>query len=578
MELETATSLALPALRPSFSVVIPVADNASPCGLESCVESVERQTLPPKQIIVVVGPTAAPSLLQFLDGRPGLITLKRSLGKSVARNLGASLATGDFLVHLDVDTRLEADALESAAELADQTGAKAIVLAEKVLPANLVTRAKCLERRFNAMDSAIMTPQVIDTDLFKRIGGYDESVEMLDDWTLHFRLKRAGVSFYFTAPKAVVDEAETLPRILKRKYVRGRYIPMLKSRYPEFGGLACARRLAVVPKNWRLLLEDPLAAAAFLLEKPLEWIALLLGSRSPVPSNIYCRQEVAAEYDHRRSSSKYERFKNYTSEECLRRLMEPLPGTVLEIGAGTGRITRFLRDLGIAVLATEPSAAMLGEYLKKENLPPPVRLAGEEITPELGTFDAVLGIRVLWHIRDGNRRAEILRRATLVARGAIIFDFANARKYNNPVLWAFFRLYGLLFNPNFYRNDCFSTLEEIATLAEAAGLSIERVLPLDVLTPVWLNLLPRSTAEQLYPALFSLEQILGRVLPPGRLLVKFGKIPTEKAVSDATDVVGRESSDNGQGGPSSAAGLPPGVPGQETADHGAAPCDAGTTP
>jgi hypothetical protein len=104
-----------------------------------------------------------------------------------------------------------------------------------------------------------------------------------------------------------------------------------------------------------------------------------------------------------------------------------------------------------------------------------------------------------------------------------VFDFASARRYRNPALYPVFRIYGLVFNKNFYRNDCFSTDKEIGELAKDLGVTVDRKLPLDLLAPVWLNLLPRGLAERLFPLLFSLEQRLADVITPGRWLVRFAK-------------------------------------------------------
>jgi len=294
-------------------------------------------------------------------------------------------------------------------------------------------------------------------------------------------------------------------------------------RYPEFRHIVGVKRLALLASNWRTLPEDPMAAVALAILKPLEWLALLVGSRRPPEVNVYSRKDVAASYDKTRSSTNFGRFKNFTEEQCLGLVLDPLPQTALEVGAGTGRITRVLQDLRVQVLPTEPSQAMIDEYPSKTGLPAVVKLSGEEIRPWIGTFDCVVGLRVLWHIKDRARRREILSRAASRATKWLVFDFANAKRYKNPILYPMFRIYGLLFNKNFYRSDYFITEKEIDDLAKDLGVTVDRKLPLDLLAPVWLNLLPPSFAERLFPLLFSLEQRLADIVPPGRWLVRFVK-------------------------------------------------------
>jgi len=509
--------------RATFSVVIPLADAASASQLRTCLEHLEKQTLPPQEVIVVLGNHSRPALFVVLKEFRETRVFERELKKCAARNFGARNASGDYLVHIDVDTFLDSDALEAASQVIAETGAKAVLLGERVSPRNLLLRAKALERNLYLCDANLSAPQVVEANTFKGIGGFDDSVRILDEWTLYLRLRRAGVVVRTAGPKVRVDEERSLRADLVRKYKRGQYIPHLVQRYPEFRQVVAGSRLALLARNWRVLSEDPMATVALAILKPLEWLALLAGSRRPLEVNLYSRKDVAATYDKARSSTNFGRFKNFTEEQCLRQLLDPIPQTALEIGAGTGRITRFLQDLHIQVFPTEPSQAMIDEYPSKSDLPPIVRLSGEEIQPWIGTFDCVVGLRVLWHIKDRRRHREILSRAASRATKWLVFDFASARRYRNPALYPVFRIYGLVFNKNFYRNDCFSTDKEIGELAKDLGVTVDRKLPLDLLAPVWLNLLPRGLAERLFPLLFSLEQRLADTITPGRWLVRFAK-------------------------------------------------------
>lgn len=93
---------------------------------------------------------------------------------------------------------------------------------------------------------------------------------------------------------------------------------------------------------------------------------------------------------------------------ALERLVRLDGADVLEIGAGTGRLTRLLLERGAGVVACEPAAAMRELALRRL---PHARLemrAGgvEDLVVEAGRFDLaiagwVLGHFVSWHAPDG---------------------------------------------------------------------------------------------------------------------------------------------------------------------------------
>lgn len=95
------------------SVVISTYDEGRWGDLEACVHSLEEQTHPPLEVIVVVDHN--PSLLEkakrsFPAAKP--IPNERSRGLAGARNCGAEAARGDIVAFIDDDARAEADWLE----------------------------------------------------------------------------------------------------------------------------------------------------------------------------------------------------------------------------------------------------------------------------------------------------------------------------------------------------------------------------------------------------------------------------------------------------------------------------------
>lgn len=100
-------------LAPRISVIIPCYNYGG--YLNDAVVSVERQTIAPAELIVVDDGSTDPGTIALTDAlaEEGRITLVRqpNQGLAAARNAGAARASGEFLLFLDADDRLDPNAL-----------------------------------------------------------------------------------------------------------------------------------------------------------------------------------------------------------------------------------------------------------------------------------------------------------------------------------------------------------------------------------------------------------------------------------------------------------------------------------
>lgn len=86
----------------------------------------------------------------------------------------------------------------------------------------------------------------------------------------------------------------------------------------------------------------------------------------------------------------YERTRPTYPDAAVEWLVGPEPRRVLELGAGTGKLTRSLAAQGHTVVATDPSQQMLDELLRA-GLPVRTAVAGAERLPFAAqSFDAVV--------------------------------------------------------------------------------------------------------------------------------------------------------------------------------------------
>jgi SAM-dependent methyltransferase len=506
-------------MKPSFSLIIPVSENTDPGTAKEFIENIKKQSLKPKEIILITSPKTPKKLINgILNKEKSVKIIYKALSKSGARNYGASFALGNYLIHIDINDRPEKDAFQESAKLVVSRNAQAIIMNEDVKPKNFISRIRCLERRFNIRDKSLLSPQIIKSSLFKKIGGFDETLDILDDWSLQYRLKRQGVKFYQTKSRNIINVETRFFNIIKRKYLRGRYIPLLAKTYPEYSKIKYSDHFKVYLNNLNLLLSEPAAGLGLIILKPIEWFVLLLGSLNPITaSSIYQLPSVSSFYNREQSSNNYYIYKDFCEKKALETLISNNLKTVLEIGSGTGRITRFLINKGLKVIPTEPSILMISEYRKNKSLPPIVNVSGEKLTFK-NKFDLVISLRVIWHIKDRIIRDHIFENAVKYTRKNIIFDFTNGERYKNLLFSILYLPYLVLPKDYFYRE------KELEALRLEFRLKEEKRLPLDLLTPLWINLLPKNLAKKIFPYLYNLEIKLSKIIPPGRWLIKFSKI------------------------------------------------------
>ena len=117
-----------------------------------------------------------------------------------------------------------------------------------------------------------------------------------------------------------------------------------------------------------------------------------------------------ANVDFSRNASVYDRRHGaILPDDAARQLVAGLrPGAaILDVGAGTGRVTLALTALGLRVIAIDPAQAMLDALRAKAAgvLVRLVRAEGGALPFRSGSFDAVVLSRILYLISDWRRVA-----------------------------------------------------------------------------------------------------------------------------------------------------------------------------
>lgn len=345
--------------------------------------------------------------------------------KSKARNWGAKNASGNYLIHIDKDNEISPQILIKARQLIQKHGYKAIILEEYIQGNSIWQKARNLERKINQSNYPLSTPQIIERGLFFDIGGYDEHFNELDDWALYQRLNSQKFKLGHIKHATSVYEPTNVFEILKRRFKKGRELKYFRQVYPSTTQLSIIAVLASYIKNVELVLRNPIVGICLLVLKFFDWLGLWLGSLFPIlPSieMIYKNKYVADNFDDEQLSW-YGRIKNAWEVYALSKLVQN-DISILDLGCGTGRITKWLMNKNCIVTAADISKAMLQQYLKDKTLPKPILLNSSKLPFKSNAFNAVLSLRVIWHLKSKNTREIFFAEAARVTKNYVIMDFS----------------------------------------------------------------------------------------------------------------------------------------------------------
>lgn len=185
---------------PSISVVVPVFNREQ--LIERCLDSILRQTLLPKEIIVVDNGSVDSTYhtvkewmtKNSLSGVNMKLLSEESPGACAARRKGLENATGDYLIFFDSDDEMHSDLIEKAAN---------------VISSNPETDIVCWKVRIHQLDKSIKIPAFITKNIIEshlihtllrpqgymvrkdflvKAGGWQKSVDVWNDYELGLRL------------------------------------------------------------------------------------------------------------------------------------------------------------------------------------------------------------------------------------------------------------------------------------------------------------------------------------------------------------------------------------------------------
>lgn len=175
-------------MEPNFSVIIPTYNRSA--TLSRAIQSVLVQTLPAWEIIVV-DDGSSDDTRELAKTFPQVrYHYQVNEGVCAARNKGAEIATGDWLIFLDSDDELELDSLKSfGIELQCNPSIKVLQASYTLEDSGNLTIRKVTTGTTGFVSGSF----VIKKEVFQLLGGYDFRLKFAENTELQFRLSENSI-------------------------------------------------------------------------------------------------------------------------------------------------------------------------------------------------------------------------------------------------------------------------------------------------------------------------------------------------------------------------------------------------
>ena len=208
---------------PLFSVIIPVFNRAS--SVCTTLESVYNQTFSDFEIIVVDDgstDTLKDSLLNYISLSNFSYYFQSNAGVSAARNRGANLSNGEYLVFLDSDDHVTENWLRDYANEIDARHPDLIYCGINRMKEDVFVSYTDPRNPFsNGVDIGTVLPGsfCIRRSFFDSVGGYDIQLSYGENTELGFRLKlnNPTISFIGNLVKSILLFSPYTNKLLNSK-------------------------------------------------------------------------------------------------------------------------------------------------------------------------------------------------------------------------------------------------------------------------------------------------------------------------------------------------------------------------
>jgi glycosyltransferase involved in cell wall biosynthesis len=260
---------------PLVSVIAPTYNSES--TVQQCLESIRRQVCKRIEVLIVDRQSTDKTVQIARLFKTKVLFVNRE--RSVAKNLGARLAKGDFLLFVDSDMILDPMTVEECVNICTRKNLDAVVIPLRDIASGFLATCRKLDRASYYVDpkfSSMPMPRFFRKSAFLAVNGFDESLVCGEDFDLARRIEKHGYRIgVASASIGHLEEELSMKRIVLRAYYYGKSFMPFFSKSPRLVLRGyCPTRFAW---NIRGLLKQPFYLAGMTAVKLCEYVAFLAG-------------------------------------------------------------------------------------------------------------------------------------------------------------------------------------------------------------------------------------------------------------------------------------------------------------
>lgn len=261
---------------PLVSVIIPT--NKSAQQLESCLNSINSQTYPSREIIVVDNYSNDGTEEISKKHNVKFYTLRGERAK--AKNFGLDNAKGNYVLFIDSDMTLSKEVIEECVLLINSNHMiGGVIIPEKTIGTSFWTKVREYERSFYNK-TEIESARFFSASLAKKVIGFDINATFFEESTLPYKIQKLGYSVNARVNAKIIhhEESFSINSHLKKKLYYGLTLFYYATHYDSQAKLQLSMAYRIKIFFNRRFLSNPLYAMSVVLLKFLEMSFVLAGS------------------------------------------------------------------------------------------------------------------------------------------------------------------------------------------------------------------------------------------------------------------------------------------------------------